>query len=454
MEQKDYIDLENPDFLEALEYLRNTRENLFLTGKAGTGKTTLLKYIKECFPGDIVVTAPTGIAAVNAGGVTLHSFFQLPFGPILPNDDRLMINRDSIKDSPIFHFFKYRSNKKKILKNLRLLIIDEISMVRADVLDAIDTIMRAYCGDLDKPFGGKQVLFIGDNYQLPPVVDGGLERLLSNFYRSSFFFDSNVLTALPPKIINLQHIYRQSDDVFIDLLNSVRVNDISQPELEKLNARYEPSFQPPENESYIIISTHNNVVDNINKSELAKLDSDLKAYQGEIEGNFNERDLPTKELLHLKLNSQVMFIKNDGDYPRKYYNGTIGKVIELGQNIVVQLDNGDEIVVSQNTWENITYKWNDEKKTIDEEIVGQFTQYPIKLAWAVTVHKSQGLTFDKVILDLQNCFAAGQVYVALSRCRTFEGIVLKSKIPRKAIITSGNVMAFENREYFGKTIFG
>ena len=451
------IDLENIDFQKVLNLINHTDNNIFLTGRAGTGKTTLLKYIKENLAGDIIVTAPTGIAAINAGGVTLHSFFQLPFGPIMPNDQRLEFDTKNKKESPILHFFKFRKKKIDLIKNMRLLIIDEISMVRSDVLDAIDKIMRAYRKDSHKPFGGVQLLMIGDNFQLPPVTDRQLSEIMREFYISPFFFDSYYMKNNPPVVVELEKIYRQKDNDFIDLLNRVRENKMLQEDFILLNSKFNYNFIPQENDAYITLSTHNAMVDRINKSELAKLDSELQAYDGLIDGTFSEKNLPTKQILHLKNGSQVMFIRNDKENPRRYFNGTIGKIVELGEKIIVKLDTGKEIEVAQEVWENIEYKFNTQSKQIEENTLGQFTQFPLKLAWAVTVHKSQGLTFEKVILDISNSFSPGQAYVALSRCTNLDGIVLKSKIFPSSIKTSNDVLRyfheFKNTNNNNKTLF-
>ncbi len=438
-------DISNVEFNEAFDFVTKKSGNLFLTGKAGTGKTTFLKYVKQVMGDDgIVVAAPTGIAAVNAGGMTLHSLFQLPFGPIPPNDKRFEIDTDKPNKSIVFKELHINSKKKKLLRQMKLLIIDEISMVRADVVDAIDKLLKAVTGKIDKPFGGKQVLMIGDNFQLPPVSKPNEDEILGPHYKSPFFFDSHVFYNYPPAVIELKKIYRQHDENFIDILNQVRNSSITTAKLKELNERFDPTFKIQDKEPYILISTHNQTVDKINKSKLASIDSDMRGLEGILDGDFDGSRLPTQKILNLKIGAQVMFLRNDSEKEKRYFNGTIGFVDEFKENsIVVRLENNTKVEVGRESWQNVKYEWNDKENRIDSEIIGEFSQFPLKLAWAITVHKSQGLTFDKVILDLNRCFAPGQTYVALSRCRTLEGIVLKTKIPRHTIKTAAEVIEFE-----------
>jgi energy-coupling factor transporter ATP-binding protein EcfA2 len=444
MDSEFQYDLSNVEFNEAFDFVAKHRGNLFLTGKAGTGKTTFLKYIKGIMGDEVVVTAPTGIAAVNAGGMTLHSLFQLPFGPLPPDDPRLEIDHAKPSQSPVLKAVRLRSKKRKIIKSMKILVIDEISMVRADVIDAVDVIMRAVTGKTEVPFGGKQLLMIGDNFQLPPVTRPEDDEILGKYYRSPFFFDSKVFYENPPAIIELKKIYRQQDEKFISLLNQVRHSTISKEALDELNERYIEGFEPDEEKNFILISTHNHTVDKINRNKLEALPGEPKEFDGEIDGDFDEKILPTKRVLDLKIGAQVMFIRNDYEKEKRYFNGTIGLVHDFDEDIIeVILETGEIIELTRAKWENVKYEWNEKEQRIDEEVIGEFMQFPLKPAWAITVHKSQGLTFDNVILDLHRCFAPGQTYVALSRCRSLEGTVLKSKIPRYAIKTAAEVIAFE-----------
>ena len=444
MDEKFQYDIENREFNEAFDFVMKKSGNLFLTGRAGTGKTTFLRHIKSIIDVETVVAAPTGIAAINAGGVTVHSFFQIPFGPLPPNDPRMQLDYDKPSNSPILKAIHFRSKKKNIIKKMKLLIIDEVSMIRVDVLDAIDLILRAVTGKTDLPFGGKQVLLIGDVFQLPPVTNPQEDEILGPHYKSPFFFDSKVFTDHTPAVIELKKIYRQHDKDFIELLNKVRNNSINDSELTLLNDKYNPAFTPEKDEPYILISTHNASVDKVNKVKLAGIEEELHGFEGEVDGEFGDKLLPTKKILDLKIGAQVMFLRNDLEKEKRYYNGTIGLVHEFKQDcIVVKLEDGILVELGKEKWENIKYTWNEKEKKIDTDIIGEFLQFPLKLAWAITVHKSQGLTFDKVILDISRCFAPGQTYVALSRCREFDGIVLKTKIPRYSIKTAAEVIEFE-----------
>lgn len=413
----------NPQLELAFDFIQNTNKNIFLTGKAGTGKTTFLHKIKESCPKRLAVVAPTGVAAINAKGMTIHSLFQLPFGPIIPGQAAQ-------------NGFKFSQRKVNLLRGLDLLIIDEISMVRADLLDGIDTVLRRY-KDRHQPFGGTQLLMIGDLHQLPPVVKDTEWNLLREHYTTPYFFGSLALQETDPIQIELKHIYRQSDDTFIRLLNKVRNNQMDQEVLEQLNSRYQPDFQPTPDSPYIILTSHNRTANGINGEQLGNLKTPVHTFEADITGKFPEYAYPTDQTLYLKKGAQVMFVKNDISQEKLYYNGKIGKITKITDNIVyVQCPNEEyEIAVSPMEWSNRKYKLNEKTKELEEEIQGTFLQHPLKLAWAITIHKSQGLTFDRAIIDAKAAFAHGQVYVALSRCRSFEGIVLRSKLDFRSIKT-------------------
>lgn len=432
------LDTNNKEFQDALQLITHTRQSVFLTGKAGTGKSTFLKYICAHTKKKYVVLAPTGIAAINAGGVTLHSFFKLPFRPMLPDDPDL-----SLKDGRIFEFFKYRKEHRKIISEVELIIIDEISMVRADIIDCVDRILRVFSGNMRLPFGGKQLLFVGDVFQLEPVVPSDQKEILSLFYASPFFFSARVFKSINLVPIELQKVYRQTDPVFIHVLDRIRSNTARNQELETLNARYFPDFTPRNEDMYITLATRRDQVDYINEKKLAELPGNEWVSAGKIEGDFPESSLPTQLNLSLKEQAQVIFI--DNDHERRWVNGTIGMVSGLDDNghVYVLLENGIEYLVSPTSWRNYKYKYNEKEKRIEEEIVGTFEQLPIRLAWAITVHKSQGLTFNRVVVDLTGgVFAGGQTYVALSRCTSLEGLVLKSKISPRDIFVRKEIVAF------------
>lgn len=421
-----------------MQLITHTRQSVFLTGKAGTGKSTFLKYICAHTKKKYVVLAPTGIAAINAGGVTLHSFFKLPFRPMLPDDPDL-----SLKDGRIFEFFKYRKQHRKIISEVELIIIDEISMVRADIIDCVDRILRVFSGQMRLPFGGKQLLFVGDVFQLEPVVPSDQKEILSLFYASPFFFSARVFKSINLVPIELQKVYRQTDPVFIQILDRIRSNTARSQELETLNARYFPSFVPKNEDMYITLATRRDQVDYINEKKLAELPGDEFVSAGKIEGEFPESSLPTQLNLSIKEQAQVIFI--DNDHERRWVNGTIGMVSGIDEegHVYVLLENGIEHLVSPTSWRNYKYKYNEKEKRIEEEIVGTFEQLPIRLAWAITVHKSQGLTFNRVVVDLTGgVFAGGQTYVALSRCTSLDGLVLKSKISSRDIFVRGEIVAF------------
>ena len=432
------LDTNNKEFQDALQLITHTRQSVFLTGKAGTGKSTFLKYICNHTKKKYVVLAPTGIAAINAGGVTLHSFFKLPFRPMLPDDPDL-----SLSHGRIFEFFKYPKEKRKIIAEVDLIIIDEISMVRADIIDCVDRILRVYSGNMRLPFGGKQLLFVGDVFQLEPVVPSDQKEILSLFYASPFFFSARVFKDINLVPIELQKVYRQTDSVFINILDRIRNNAARKQELDTLNGRYFPSFEPQNEDMYITLATRRDQVDFINEKKLAELPGEEYVSVGKIEGDFPESSLPTQLNLSIKEQAQVIFI--DNDYERRWVNGTIGMVsgIDENGNVYVLLESGVEHLVEPTSWRNYKYKYNEKEKRIEEEIVGTFEQLPIRLAWAITVHKSQGLTFSRGVVDLTGgVFAGGQTYVALSRCTSLEGLVLKSKISSRDIFIRKEIVEF------------
>ena len=418
-----------------------TRQSVFLTGKAGTGKSTFLRYICKHTKKKHVVLAPTGIAAINAGGVTLHSFFKLPFRPMLPDDPDL-----SLSHGRIFEFFKYPKEKRKIITEAELIIIDEISMVRVDIIDCIDRILRVYSGNMRLPFGGKQLLFVGDVFQLEPVVPSDQKEILSLFYANPFFFSARVFQEIHLVPIELRKVYRQTDAAFIHILDQIRNNSARQQELSTLNARCFPDFEPRNEEMYVTLATRRDQVDFINEKKLAELPGEEFVSVGKIEGDFPESSLPTQLRLSIKEQAQVIFIDNDRD--RRWVNGTIGMVsgIDKNGNVYVLLENGVEHLVEPASWRNYKYTYNEKEKKIEEEVVGTFEQLPLRLAWAITIHKSQGLTFSRVVVDLTGgVFAGGQTYVALSRCASLEGLVLKSKISPRDIFVRKEIVEFSQR---------
>jgi ATP-dependent exoDNAse (exonuclease V) alpha subunit len=449
-------DTNNPVFQLAVQFVNQTARPVFLTGKAGTGKTTFLKYIRENSFKKMAVVAPTGVAAINAGGTTMHSFFQLPFGPYIPTP-QFGWNAESpgyTDPNSLMRNIRFNANKRELLQELELLVIDEISMVRADMLDAVDAILRHFRQQPLQPFGGLQVLYIGDMFQLPPVVQPAEWELLKNHYKSHFFFDAQVIKQSPPVYLELNKIYRQNEAKFINLLNNIRNNRTTPDDLELLQDYYQPEFIPSKYDNYITLTSHNAKAEAINQEELNKLRGVKHQFEASVTGEFNDKAYPAEKTLLLKEGAQVMLIKNDKGETRRYYNGKIGtikKIVEgtggTGGKVVIDFpDEPDELVLEKEIWRNIRYNYDKEKDKVEEEELGTFSQYPIRLAWAITIHKSQGLTFEKAVIDAGSSFAAGQVYVALSRLTSLKGLVLRSRIHPGAISTDPRVVAFtENR---------
>lgn len=439
-ELPDFLDTDNAEFQDALKLIQYTNSSVFLTGRAGTGKSTFLKYICQTTHKKHIVLAPTGIAAINAGGVTMHSFFKIPFRPILPNDPDL-----SEKDRRIYDFLKYNRVKTQLLKEVELIIIDEISMVRCDILDFIDQVLRVFTRNRNLPFGGKQILMVGDAFQLEPVVKRDEWQILSKYYPTPYFFSANVFQRIPLVQIELRKVYRQSDPVFVDILDRIRQNQAHTNHLNIINQRLDPAFQTPGDELFITLATRRETVDYINDQKLGELVGEEFSFEGTISGDFPESSLPTLRNLVLKENAQVMFVKNDME--RRWYNGSLGRVEEINEDgIFVRLENEEIHLVTIEKWENLRYKFDEENNRIITEEIGFFKQYPLKLAWAITVHKSQGLTFDKVVIDFSGgAFAGGQLYVALSRCRSLPGMVLKTPVIQRDIIVNREVESFSKQ---------
>ena len=425
---------QNSELALAWQFIENTGTHLFLTGKAGTGKTTFLRRLKQESPKRMVVLTPTGIAAINAGGVTIHSFFQIPFAPYVP---------ESSFSTNATYRFRFGKEKINIIRSMDLLVIDEISMVRADLLDAVDEMLRRY-RDHHKPFGGVQLLMIGDLQQLAPVVKEEEWQMLKKYYDTPYFFSSLALKQTEYCTIELKTVYRQNDGVFLDLLNRIRENHCDSQVLEALNRRCLPDFQPRKEEGYIRLVTHNYQAQRINNYELEQLPGRSYAFRATIDGKFPEYSYPTDEVLELKKGAQVMFVKNDSSGEHRYYNGMIGEVTAVSaSSIEVRAkDSGEDFLLQEEEWANAKYVLDEESKEIVEDIEGTFRQFPLKLAWAITIHKSQGLTFERAIIDASSSFAHGQTYVALSRCKTLEGLVLSAPLSARAVISDREVDRF------------
>lgn len=433
------IDTNNPEFQNALRLIQYTRQSVFLTGKAGTGKSTFLKHVCKVTKKKYVVLAPTGIAAINAGGSTLHSFFKLPFHPLLPDDP-------NFQGKKLHDTLKYSSDHRKLIQNIELVIIDEISMVRADIIDFIDKVLRIYSRNMREPFGGKQVLLVGDIFQLEPVVKADEREIISRFYPNPYFFSARVFQEMELVAIELTKVYRQTDKVFVGVLDRIRTNTAGSADLQLLNTRCNAPIHKGENDMYITLATRRDTVDHINEQKLAELPGKAVKLQGEIHGEFPENSLPTLMELIVKPGAQVIFIKNDQE--KRWVNGTIGTISGMSDDgiMYVVTEDGKEFDVHKESWSNVRYRYNETEKKIEEEELGTFIQYPIRLAWAITVHKSQGLTFSRAIIDFSGgVFAGGQTYVALSRCTSLEGIQLKREITRADIFVRPEIVSFSHR---------
>ena len=432
------IDLNNQELQNALQLVQFTHRSLFLTGKAGTGKSTFLHYIAQTTKKKYVILAPTGIAAINVGGATLHSFFKLPFHPLLPNDRRYSTQQ-------LRNTLKYNSEKIKLIRELELIIIDEISMVRADIIDFIDKILRVYSHNMRIPFGGKQLLLVGDVYQLEPVLKEEDWQLLQPYYASKFFFDAHVFRTFQLGCIELQKVYRQRDDKFISILDHIRTSTVTSTDLSLLNQQVGQPQPMDAHQLSITLSTRRDTVDYINSLHLSKLPGDATILHGSIEGEYPENNLPTPIELEVKTGAQILFIKNDRE--KRWVNGTLGTIIGIGDEedgkIYVRTEQGEDVDVEQEVWNNVRYTYNQKEQKVEEEILGSFQQFPLRLAWAITIHKSQGLTFNQVKIDLSGgVFAGGQTYVALSRCRSLKGIALQEPVKREDIYVNQEIVRF------------
>ena len=435
------IDLENPEFNKVLALLNSTNRSIFLTGKAGTGKSTFLRYITENSGKRLVVLAPTGIAAVNVGGQTLHSFFHLPFKPLLPDDP------DYATPRRLFSMLKLNKARIDLIKKLELIIIDEISMVRADIIDFIDRILRFATGNRRQPFGGKQLLLVGDIFQLEPVVTPDMKEILRRWYSAPYFFNARVFGEMDLISVELVKVYRQTDRTFVELLDRIRDGKPTQADLFAINSRLSPGDDEDDKDAFsMTIATRRDMVDNINETRLAELNTPLRTYIGSVTGDFPEGSFPTDLELTLKEGAQVVFVKNDNGLMRRWVNGTLGKVVEATEEeIRVKLENGSVYTVEIERWDNIRFKYDASTKRVIEEVIGSFTQYPLKLAWALTIHKSQGLTFNRINVDVgRGAFTGGQSYVALSRCTSLEGIRMKSTINERDIFVSPEIRKFSH----------
>ena len=440
MKEQHDIDLNNDEFQNAWKLINYTHQSVFLTGKAGTGKSTFLKYIRDNIKKKYVVLAPTGIAAVNVGGVTMHSFFRIPLKPLLPDDTDFAVKR-------LRERMKYPKDLRKLIKELELIIIDEISMVRADVIDFIDKILRVYSSNMREPFGGKQLLLVGDIFQLEPVVTSDMREVLRTHYQNSYFFSANAFSQIEIVPIELKKIYRQNDSQFISMLDRIRMGRPLQEDVLKLNQRVfeRDSASTSDDKMVMTLATRRDMVDTINENRLKELSSKEMTYTGQITGDFPENSLPTTMELTIKVGAQVVFIKNDRE--KRWVNGSIGKIVKAKKNsIEIELESGAKYAVEKAVWENIVYKYDEKTNRVIENVIGTFEQYPIKLAWALTVHKSQGLTFNNVVIDIgRGAFSSGQTYVALSRCRSFEGMQLRSTVSERDIFVNPSIIEFSRQ---------